>query len=91
MIHRQGLELEAAGAVLPVDLLPDGGVAHPPADILVDGVIGEAQVVLVGEAVRPSEGAFTRNFSGRPSTRPRAMTSSVVYMPSGEKAPAESP
>ena len=50
MIHRQGLELEAAGAVLPVDLLPDGGVAHPPADIFVDGVIGKAQVVLVGEA-----------------------------------------
>ena len=78
MIHRQGLEFEAAGAVPPVDLLPDGGVAHPPADIFVDGVM-------------PSEGAFTRNFSGRPSTRPRAMTSSVVYMPSGEKAPAESP
>ena len=50
MIHRQGLELEAAGAVLPVDLGPDGGVADAPANVFVDGVIGEAQVVLVGEA-----------------------------------------
>ena len=32
-----------------------------------------------------------RNFSGRPSCRPSATTSSVVYIPSGEKAPALSP
>ena len=67
------------------------GSQTPPADIFVDGVIGEAQVVLVGEAGEAVGGGFTRSFSGRPRTRPRAMTSSVVYMPSGEKAPAESP
>ena len=51
VVHRQGLELEATGPVHPVDLLPDGLVrADAPADILVDGVIGKAQIVLVGEA-----------------------------------------
>lgn len=92
MVHRQGLELEATGPVHPVDLLPDGLVrADAPADILVDGVIGKAQIVLVGEARQTVGGGLMRNRSGSPSARPRAMTSSVVYIPRGEKAPALSP
>ena len=64
---------------------------NAPADILVDGVIGKAQIVLVGEARQTVGGGLMRNRSGRPSARPRAMTSSVVYIPRGEKAPALSP
>ena len=39
----------------------------------------------------PNEGGLTRKCSGRPSRRPSWMTSSVVYIPRGEKAPALSP
>ncbi len=92
MIHRQGLELEATGPVHPVDLLPDGLVrADAPADILVDGVIGKAQIVLVGEARQTVGGGLDEEPLRQASARPRAMTSSVVYIPRGEKAPALSP
>ena len=92
MVHRQGLELEAAGPVHPVDLLPDGLVrADAPADILVDGVIGKAQIVLVGEARQTVGGGLDEEPLRQAQRRPRAMTSSVVYIPRGEKAPALSP
>ena len=50
MIDRDGLELEAADAVLAVDLLLDLRVADALADVLVHRVIGEAEVILVGQA-----------------------------------------
>ena len=50
MVHRNRGKLKAAGLVLLVDLLLDRRINHAPADILVDGVIGEAQIVLIGEA-----------------------------------------
>ena len=62
MIHRQGLELEAADAVLLVDLGPDGRVADAPANVFVDGVLGKAQVVLVGEAGEAVGGGLYQEF-----------------------------
>ena len=50
MVDRQGLEFEAAGPVQGVDALLDGRVHHAAADVLVHRVIGEAQIVLVGQA-----------------------------------------
>ena len=47
--------------------------------------------VLMVDLLRPSEGGLMRKRSGRPSARPMAMTSSVVYIPMGENAPALSP
>ena len=55
VVHRDGLELEAAGAVLGVDLLLDGGIHHATADILIHRMVGETQIVLVGEA-GPADG-----------------------------------
>ena len=52
MIHRQRLELEAADGVLMVNVGLDLLVHHAPADVLVNSVIGKAQIVLVGEAVQ---------------------------------------
>ena len=49
VVHRHQLELEAAGLVQPVDLLLDLRVNDTRADIFVDGVIGEAQIVLVSQ------------------------------------------
>ena len=42
--------------MLAVDVRLDGFVHHAPADILVDGVIGKAQIVLVGQAGQPVGG-----------------------------------
>ena len=50
VIHGDGLELEAADAVPVVDLLLDDGIHRSAADVLVHRVIGEAQIVLVGQA-----------------------------------------
>ena len=91
MVHRHQLELEAAGPVQPVDLLLDLRVNDTLADIFVDGVIGKAQIVLVSQATETVSRGLSRNFSGSPSSAPSAMTSSVVYIPMGEKAPVASP
>lgn len=91
MIHRHQLEFEAAGPVEPVNLFLYCRVHDALADILVDSAVGKAQIVLVRQTGEPVGGGLDQEFSGRPSSAPRAMTSSVVYIPKGEKAPVASP
>ena len=75
----------------PVNLFLYCRVHDALADILVDSVVGKAQIVLVRQAGEPVGGGLDQKFFRQASSAPRAMTSSVVYIPKGEKAPVASP
>ena len=75
----------------PVDLFLYCRVHDALADILVDSAVGKAQIVLVRQTGETIGGGLDQEFFRQAQLTPRAMTSSVVYIPKGEKAPVASP
>ena len=91
MIHRHQLEFEAAGPVEPVDLFLYCRVHDTLADILVDSVVGKAQIVLVRQTGETIGGGLDQEFFRQAQLRAKGDDLLRVYIPKGEKAPVASP
>ena len=91
MVEGHGLELEAAGGVLLVDLGPDLRVRLAGADVLVDGVVGKAQVVLVREAGETVGGGLQQELLRQAQLPAQGDDLLRGVHARGEKAPALSP
>ena len=91
VVDRKGLEFEAAGTMQGVDALLDGRVHHAAADVLVHRAVGEAQIVLVGQAGE----AVGRRLDEKLLRQAKLTAQSDDLLggvhPQGEKAPALSP
>lgn len=91
MVDGDGLELEAADAVLMVDLLFNGGIGDALADVFVHRVVGKAEVVLVGLAGQAVGRGLDEEALGQAQRAADGDDLLGGVHPMGENAPALSP